>query len=99
MVASENLILRKFWIHLAIDDIFRVFDSGYFSSEDLEKLMRFITKLRTILALGIILLLSSIQQGLGCNSSRDLSESRSSCGFAGQHGTQFEEPLQRVRVR
>ena len=46
MVASENLILRKFWIHLAIDDIFRVFDSGYFSSEDLEKLMRFITKLQ-----------------------------------------------------
>ena len=64
MVASENLILRKFWIHLAIDDIFRVFESGYFSSEDLEKLMRFITKLRTILVLGIILLLSSIQQGL-----------------------------------
>ena len=64
MVASENLILRKFWIHLAIDDIFKVFDSGYFSSEDLEKLMQLITKLQNILVLGGVLLFSSFQAGL-----------------------------------
>jgi len=44
--------------------MFEAFDSSYYSSEDLEKLMQLTTKLQTILILGIILLLSSIQQGL-----------------------------------
>ena len=58
--------------------------------------MRFITKLRTILALNNFVAEFN-PAGIGCNSSRDLSESGFGCGFAGQHGTQFEEPLQGYR--